>query len=248
MRRLGSAVAAAGALFLALPARPAAAADAPAAVSVSMKQFAFMPASITVAVGGTVTWTYDEEPTDVPGCESPVFQTVPGVNCPGHSATAAAAGPDGAPLFDSGVHRADGFPFTTRFTAPGTYEYFCTVHGGPNPNNPLTAMNGTVVVTAASAPVASGAANDAGTTATTAPPQVQGAVLARTGPNGGPWSVVGAMALAVVLVLRRLSPFSPRVLYHGPNRARTGPGGRGHAEGRDRTAPGRRRPAGDHRG
>jgi len=46
------------------------------------------------------------------------------------------------------VHRATGFPFAHRFDAPGTYHYFCVVHGGPHPNNPVTHMNGDIVVLA----------------------------------------------------------------------------------------------------
>jgi len=49
-------------------------------------------------------------------------------------------------LFDTGVHRADHFPFRYTFTTAGTFAYYCTVHGGPHSNNPITAMNGTVVV------------------------------------------------------------------------------------------------------
>jgi plastocyanin len=116
-------------------------------VTVSMQSFAYSPASVVVHVGDTVRWTYDETATSLPpGCETPVFQ-VPGspVGCPGHSVTSTARRA-GRPLFDSGVHRASGFPFRYRFTRPGTYAYYCTVHGGPHPNNPVTAMNGTVTV------------------------------------------------------------------------------------------------------
>lgn len=73
------------------------------------------------------------------------------MNCPGHSTTAYTKGADGKPLWDSGLHRADGFPFSFRFDAPGTYACFCVVHGCENPNNPLTAMNGEVVVQPAAA-------------------------------------------------------------------------------------------------
>ncbi len=126
------------------PATSAAAKD----VGVSMKEFMFMPMDVTVDVGDTVVWTYDESSTDpVPNCESPYLQLgIPGVTCPGHSTTSDAKDGSGKRLWDSGVHRAGGFPFRHRFTKPGTYRYFCTVHGGANPNNPITMMNGTVVV------------------------------------------------------------------------------------------------------
>jgi plastocyanin len=114
-------------------------------VRVSMEHFVYAPASVTVHVGDAVRWTYDEKPTSVPaGCEFPGFQT-PTVMCPGHSVTSVAQHA-GHPLFDSKVHRAQGFPFAFRFTHPGTYNYFCTVHGGPHPNSPATAMNGTITV------------------------------------------------------------------------------------------------------
>jgi plastocyanin len=135
-----------GSLATALAVAPAARA-APRTVTVSMKAFAFVPASVVVHVGDTVRWTYDETPTTLPfGCESLLFRT-PVLSCPGHSATSTAA-PHGHRLFDSGLHRAAGFPYRFRFTHAGTYTYFCTVHGGPHPNNPVTHMDGTVVVKA----------------------------------------------------------------------------------------------------
>jgi len=118
--------------------------------TVKMVHFTFDPPTVTITAGSTVTWTYNEDPNDPqPGCESPEFRLVPAVSCPGHSTTAVDLGADGAPLWDSGVHRADGFPYSHTFTTPGTYAYYCVVHGGPNPNNPLTHMDGVIVVTAA---------------------------------------------------------------------------------------------------
>src|SRR5204862_3264633 len=78
-----------------LPHSGQAAAQPAPATKVSMKNFAFSPTKVTIKAGKTVTWTYDEQPTDL-GCESPVFQ-VPGapVSCPGHSATAVDKGDDG---------------------------------------------------------------------------------------------------------------------------------------------------------
>ncbi|MCA1833247.1 MAG: plastocyanin/azurin family copper-binding protein [Actinomycetota bacterium] len=122
---------------------------------VAMKEFAFAPAHVTIAVGDTVEWQYQESADDpAPNCESPYFQLpdpVP-VRCPGHSTTSSDA-EGGHPLWDSGVHRADGFPFRFTFTKAGTYHYICTVHGGAAKNNPLTNMEGDVVVEAAPAHV-----------------------------------------------------------------------------------------------
>jgi plastocyanin len=132
-------------LIAALLTSPAGATRRPHTYRVSMKSFAYSPSSLTVHVGDRVRWTYDETALDVPpGCESPAFRT-PVASCPGHSVTSTTKR-HGRPLFDSGVHRAAGFPFTVRFTVAGTFTYFCTVHGGPHPNNPVTHMDGTVIV------------------------------------------------------------------------------------------------------
>jgi plastocyanin len=77
---------------------PAAASPAP---RIEIRQFAFAPAVLTVPVGATVTWTnVDEEP---------------------HTVTAT----DRA-YTSSGLARAD--TYAHRFTAPGTYRYFCALH------------------------------------------------------------------------------------------------------------------------
>jgi plastocyanin len=115
-------------------------------VTVDMKAFAFAPTTVSVRVGDTVQWTYGETATTLPaGCESPEFR-LPVASCPGHSVTATTMNSRHRPLFDSGVHRATGFPFRVTFTRAGTFSYFCDVHGGAHPNNPVTAMNGTVSV------------------------------------------------------------------------------------------------------
>jgi plastocyanin len=138
------------ALILSVPAWPAPAGAAPrrAPVRIGMVHFEYAPARVQIPVGGGVAWHYDEEALDPqPNCESPYFQ-IPGspVSCPGHSATSVATRRGGAPLFDTGLHRAEGFPKSIGFFVPGVFRYFCTVHGGDNPNNPITAMNGVVVV------------------------------------------------------------------------------------------------------
>ena len=120
---------------------------APAPTKVSMKDFAFAPATVTIKAGTTVTWTYDESPTDPAGCEGPEFQAgIPNASCPGHSTTAVDKARNGKPLWDSGVHRASGFPFSFTFSRPGTNRYYCTVHGGAHLNNPVTHMDATVIV------------------------------------------------------------------------------------------------------
>lgn len=133
--------------FVPAPSR-AAGLPGPQTLQVSMKEFKFTPATVDVTVGDVVKWTYDESSADLlPNCESIFFQLPLPVNCPGHSSTGADA--NGKVLWDSGVHRADGFPYSRTFNAPGTFHYICTVHGGPNKNNPVTAMEGDIVVHAA---------------------------------------------------------------------------------------------------
>jgi plastocyanin len=178
-----------------------AAPSVPAPVKVSMKSFAFNPATVHVPAGGTVEWTYDETPTDL-GCESPVFQTGLPVSCPGHSTTAVTKGPDGKPLWDSGVHRANGFPYSHVFTTPGTYHYICVIHGGANANNPVTHMEGDIIVDPASVSAPVTATPPA---ATQPAPTVLGQALPRTGGGAPIGAGLGVLAagLALGLLVRR---------------------------------------------
>ncbi len=68
---------------------------------VTIKDFAFSPATLTVAVGDTVTWTNEDSAT--------------------HTVTA----DDGS--FDSG-DLAQGDTFTQTFDTAGTYAYHCAMH------------------------------------------------------------------------------------------------------------------------
>ena len=191
-----------GSLAWSLPVSPARAAEAPRSASVSMKEFAFMPVTITVRQGGTVTWTYDESATDpVPNCETVALQPPSPVTCPGHSTTAIDKGSDGKALWDSGVHRADGFPYTVTFPKPGTYHYICVVHGGAGKNNPVTNMEGDVVVEAATQPVQS--ATPAPASASVAGATASRDTLAATGASR-PWAVLAVGLLAAGLGGRRV--------------------------------------------
>lgn len=77
--------------------RPGAAAD----TRIEIKDFAYSPATLTVAPGTTVTWTSrDDEPHTVTSRDS---------------------------LFTSGGLDADE-SFSYTFTTPGTYTYFCKLH------------------------------------------------------------------------------------------------------------------------
>jgi plastocyanin len=182
--------------------------------TVKMIHFTFDPPTVTITAGSTVTWTYDETATDLQlGCESAPFRLVPAVSCPGHSTTAAGLGADGKPLWDSGVHRADGFPYSHTFTKPGTYAYYCTVHGGPNPNNPLTQMNGTVVVVAAPATaVSTSGGTTAPSTATSGPATGAAAASGSLPVTGG----TSRLALGAASTLGGLAALGLRRRARGP--------------------------------
>ena len=88
---------------MAMPVAAPAATAAVTANTVTIDNFAFGPAAITVAVGTKVTWTNrDDEP---------------------HTVTSA----DDPKLFKSAaLDTDDSFSFT--FDKPGTYSYFCSIH------------------------------------------------------------------------------------------------------------------------
>ena len=74
---------------------------APGAIQATIKNFSFQPPTITVPVGGSVTWTNaDGEP-----------HTVTGI--------------DGS--FRSEALDEDD-TYTFKFTKPGVYQYICTIH------------------------------------------------------------------------------------------------------------------------
>lgn len=94
----------------------------PTAITINVNSNIFGPANDTVAVGGTVTWTWNDI---------------------GHSVTS--TGPTSFVDDPAGVvltlpHSYGPITFNT----PGTYFYYCTVHGGPG--NPPTGMSGRIVV------------------------------------------------------------------------------------------------------
>ena len=94
-----------------MPVSTAAAATAPVATDkVAIQGFAFGPATITVKPGTTVTWTQQDEDQ--------------------HTVTANDGSFTSSPLIT-------GTTYTHTFTAPGTYQYHCSIH-------PF--MHGTVVV------------------------------------------------------------------------------------------------------
>lgn len=206
---LGIVAAGAAGLWPVLVAAPALADESPQVTRISMKDFTFNPATVTVPAGTAVEWTYDESATDpMPNCESPYFQNPSPVDCGGHSTTASDNRPDGQPLWDSGVHRADGFPFTRVFTTPGTYNYFCRLHGGKHPNQPVTHMNGVIVVVAASSSSGGGGNSQQSSPARNAMPPaaasgVAGAGLPNTATTGSGAGLAGVGVLGLVALRGR---------------------------------------------
>jgi plastocyanin len=83
---------------------------------------AFSPAAVTINVGDTVHWVWGSD----------MHSTTSGT-CSGATCT-----PDGK--WDSGVHNAPHtFDFT--FTGPGTFAYFCTIHGTLGMTGTITVVN-----------------------------------------------------------------------------------------------------------
>ena len=75
-----------------------------AAVNVGVEDFDFTPATQRIAVGDTVTWTFNDA---------------------NHSTTSAPGQPE---KWDSGIEQQKGATFQKTFTKPGRYQYVCTPH------------------------------------------------------------------------------------------------------------------------
>ena len=135
--------------------------------------FCFVPQQLTVVAGDTVTWV------NRTGAEHTVVRCKPAA-CNGVSGGSATSS------FAPGtVGAAQGATFSHTFTEPGTYVYYCTIHG-------YAGMHGTITVSPAAT-----ATTAAPTTAppTTAAPNIPaGPRLAHTGSN-----TFGAIVLALTL-------------------------------------------------
>ncbi|HEY8172881.1 MAG TPA: plastocyanin/azurin family copper-binding protein [Dehalococcoidia bacterium] len=88
-------------------------------VSVSAVDFEFNPSTITIQVGDTVEWNFS-------GADHTVKSVAGGELASGN--------------------KSAGSSYSHTFNAPGTYEYFCEIHGVAQP---LSGMAGTVTVAAA---------------------------------------------------------------------------------------------------
>ena len=96
----------------------------PTAITINVANNQFTPIVDTVAVGGTVTWTWG----NTGGIQHSVTST-------------------GSPTFTSDPSGATASPHSygpITFNSAGTYFYYCTVHGSPG--SPPTGMSGTIVV------------------------------------------------------------------------------------------------------
>ncbi len=93
--------------------------------SVEARNYVFVPATVTVEVGDTVTWHFSGEPHTVTSGSGPTDPRL-------------------GTAFDSGLVEPGG-TFQVTFTAPGTYRYICLVHID-------SGMAGTIVVQPVAAP------------------------------------------------------------------------------------------------
>ncbi len=101
----GASLAPAASPSAAAPASPSAPASGSAS-SISIKDFAYSPASLTVAVGATVTWTNDEDALHTITSGTPDART---------------------DMFDSGEIDT-GVEFPVTFDEAGTFPFFCDRH------------------------------------------------------------------------------------------------------------------------
>jgi plastocyanin len=95
----------------------ATASEAPATAAVTVANNSFTPAALTVATGTTVVWTW-------------------AANATTHTVTPAASEPTG-----SGPPASAPKTYQFTFNNPGTFVYYCTVHGSPT-----AGMRGTITV------------------------------------------------------------------------------------------------------
>ena len=136
--------------------------------------YCYVPESLTVTVGDTVRWT------DVSGSPHTVTRCT----------TAACDGHDGGTGTDASFTRADvdtGHDFTHVFSAPGTYNYYCEIHG-------YIDMKGTIAVRAGVTTTTSGPS--ATTTTTSSAPTTSTATTPNPGSTGRTGSIGDAAPAA----------------------------------------------------
>jgi LPXTG-motif cell wall-anchored protein len=162
-------------------------------ISTNCTYFCFVPAQTTIAAGGTVTWVdKSSTPHNITRCHP--------ADCGGSD-----GGTGTDPAFTAArlaIPAGGTAAFT--FAQPGTYVYYCAIHG-------YGLMHGTITVTAAPAattvPVTAAPAVTAPATTAAGPP-----VLAHTG--GSPSRTV---VLAIALLLLGLAATSLRSRRRAPS-------------------------------
>ena len=96
---------------------------------VDMRDFAFKPVTLTVAAGTKVTWTnFDPAGHTV----TPTDESQWGTEGSGD---------------DASKWLQNGQSWSWTFTAPGTYEYYCTPHASKGGDGKYHGMTGTIIVT-----------------------------------------------------------------------------------------------------
>lgn len=188
----GAAVGRLAARSFAAPAAPTerdARADPTVTISSHCAVFCFVPEQLTVAVGDTVSWV------NTTGTAHTVTRCTPAA-CNGASG---GTGTD-ASFGSADVAATSGATFSHVFTEPGTYVYYCRIHG-------YALMHGTITVTAApttTAPTPTTAASSV-TTSTRVSAAPSPGHLASTGADTD-----GVTTLAVILVVGGLAASSVR--------------------------------------
>jgi plastocyanin len=163
-------------------ASPSGKAHAAASASVTMGDFFFSPASVTVAAGDTVTWhNSGQEP---------------------HTATA----DDGS--FDTGTINSGGSGSHT-FNSAGTFSYICTIH--PNMHGTVRVLSSSTGGSGGSAGSTSSGSSNSEATAVASPNAAgNSTTLPMTGMAVGSLALVGLALLASGLIARRASDRSGR--------------------------------------
>ena len=116
----------------------------------------FSPGGITISAGDTVQWNWTGSSQ--------------------HSVTADDSS------FDSGIHVGPAATFSRQFNTPGTFAYFCQIHGAPGGNG----MSGTINVLAAATATPTSTATSAASTSTPAPTNTLAASTNTPGATASP--------------------------------------------------------------
>ena len=166
---------------------PAARAHAASSLTITISSncasFCYVPQAMSVPVGSTVTWVN----------KSGAPHTV--TRCTPAACTGASAGTGTDSSFTSGdIAAASGATFSQTFSQPGTYVYYCKIHG-------YALMHGTITVTAATTTTAAPAPTAPAATAGPAPaPTPAGAhQLASTGGNSAGIATIALILIAIGL-------------------------------------------------